>query len=179
MDSILGAYVRPLLDLHREWHSLSILYPDAFSEQISDQFDQLFGLAVFFAWVFIESLFLSTIGTTPGKWLFKIRLIPPSGETPDYSTALSRSFKVWWLGFGIGFPLVSFITLLVSYNKLTKNGITRWDRDSGFTVAHERIGPLRVIFAIVFFVSFLLLAAIGSTIDIEQIIPTDATSWHV
>ena len=158
---------------------ISILYPDAFSEQISDQFDQLFGLAVFFAWVFIESLFLSTTGTTPGKWLFKIRLIPPSGETPDYSTAFSRSFKVWWLGFGIGFPLVSFITLLVSYNKLTKNGITRWDRDSGFTVAHERIGPLRVIFAIAFFVSFLLLAAIGSTIDIEQIIPTDATSLHV
>lgn len=159
--------------------AISILYPDAFSEQNSDQFDQLFGLAVFFAWVFIESLFLSTTGTTPGKWLFKIRLIPSSGETLDYSTAFSRSFKVWWRGLGIGFPLVSFITLLVSYNKLTKNGITSWDRDSGVTVAHERIGPLRVIFAIAFFVSFLFLAAIGSATDIEQIIPVDATSLHI
>jgi uncharacterized RDD family membrane protein YckC len=156
--------------------AISILDPDAFSEQNSDQ---LFGLAVIFAWVFIESLFLSTTGTTPGKWFFKIRLIPPSGETPDYSTAFSRSFKVWWRGFGIGFPLVSLITLIVSYNKLTKNGITTWDRDSGFTVVHEQIGPLRVIFAIAFFVSFLFLVAIGSTTDIEQIIPVDTTSWHV
>lgn len=156
--------------------AISILYPDALSEQNSDQ---LFGLAVIFAWVFIESLFLSTTGTTPGKWLFKIRLIPPSGETPDYSTAFSRSFKVWWRGFGTGFPLVSLITLIVSYNKLTKNGITTWDRDNGFTVAHEQIGPLRVIFAIAFFVSLLLLVAIESATDIEQIIPVDATSRHV
>ena len=158
---------------------ISILYPDALSEQNSDQFDRLFGFTVFLVWVFIESLFLSTPGTTPGKWLFKIRLIPPSGKTPDYSTAFSRSFKVWWCGLGIGFPLISLMTLIVSYNKLTKNGITSWDRDNGFTVAHERIGPLRVIFAIAFFVSFLLLVAIGSTIDIEQIIPADATSLHV
>ncbi|MBL8499555.1 MAG: RDD family protein [Nitrosomonas sp.] len=156
--------------------AISILDPDAFSEQSSDQ---LFGFAVIFAWVFIESLFLSTTGTTPGKWLFKIRLIPSSGETADYSTAFSRSFKVWWRGFGIGFPLVSLITLIVSYNKLTKNGITTWDRDSGFTVTHEQIGPLRVIFAIAFFVSFLFLVAIGSATDIEQIIPVDTTSWHV
>ena len=139
--------------------AVGIFYPDAFNEPGSDQ---LFGLAVVFAWVFIESLFLSTAGSTPGKWLFKIHLIPSSGEKPDYSTALSRSFKVWWRGLGIGFPLVSLITLIVAHGKLTKNGITSWDRDDGFTVTHERIGPLRVIVAVAFFLSFLLLVVVGS-----------------
>lgn len=136
-----------------------IFNPDAFNEKGSDQ---LFALAVIFAWVFIESLFLSTTGTTPGKWLFRIRLIARSGQKPDYSTAISRSFKVWWRGLGIGFPLASLITLILAHGKLMKNGTTTWDRDDGFTVLHERIGPLRVIIAATFFVGFLLLVALGN-----------------
>lgn len=139
--------------------AVGIFNPDAFNEPGSDQ---LFGLIVVFAWVFLESLLLSTTGTTPGKWLFKTRLIPPSGEKPDYSTALSRSFKVWWRGFGIGFPLASLITLIVAHGKLTKNGITTWDKDDGFTVVHDRIGPLRVIVAVAFFMGFLLLMVVRS-----------------
>jgi len=142
---------------------VGILNPDAFNGQGSGQ---LFGLLGIFAWVFIESLLLSTTGTTPGKWLFKTRLIPPSGEKPDYSTALSRSFKVWWRGLGIGFPLASLITLLVAHGKLTKNGTTTWDEEDGFSVAHERIGPLRVIVAVIFFIGFLLLAVVGNEANV-------------
>jgi uncharacterized RDD family membrane protein YckC len=139
--------------------AIGFLNPDAFTEPGSDQ---LFGLAVVFAWVFIEALFLSTAGTTPGKWLFKTRIVPPHGSALDYSTALSRSFKVWWRGLGIGFPLASLITLIVAHGKLTKNGVTTWDRDDGFTITHERIGALRVIVAIVFFTGFLMLVVVGS-----------------
>ena len=139
--------------------TIGILNPDAFNEKSSDQ---LFGLVVIFAWVFIEALFLSTAGNTPGKWLFKTRIVPPSGAKLDYSAALSRSFKVWWRGLGIGFPLASLITLIVAHGNLTKNGTTSWDRDDGFAVVHERIGPLRVLVAIVFFVGFLLLVVVGN-----------------
>ena len=143
--------------------AVGIFNPDAFNEQGSEQ---LFGLVAVFAWVFIESLLLSTTGTTPGKWIFKIRLIPPSGGKPNYSTALSRSFKVWWRGLGIGFPLASLITLIIAHGKLTKNGITTWDKDEGFSVAHERIGPLRVIVAVAFFIGFLLLVVVGSAANV-------------
>ncbi|SBV37673.1 Putative membrane protein/domain protein (modular protein) [uncultured Stenotrophomonas sp.] len=139
--------------------AIGILNPNAFNEKGSDQ---LFALVVIFAWVFIEAIFLSTVGTTPGKWLFKTRIVPPHGGTLDYSTALSRSFKVWWRGLGIGFPLASLITLIVAHGKLTKNGITTWDRDDGFTITHERIGVLRVLVAIVFFTGFLLLIIVGN-----------------
>jgi len=142
--------------------AVGIFNPDAFNEPGSVQLFELVALVAIFAWVFVESLLLSTTGTTPGKWLFKTRLIPPSGEKPDYSTALSRSFKVWWRGLGIGFPIVSLITLIGAYGKLTKNGITTWDKDDGFTVVHDRIGPLRIIVAVIFFMGFLLLAAVGN-----------------
>ena len=143
--------------------ALGIFYPDAFNSDALNEntSDQLFGILIIFVWVFIESLFLSTVGTTPGKWLFKIRLISPSGDKPDFSAALSRSFKVW-RGLGIGFPLVSLFTLIVAHRNLTKNGVTTWDKDDGFSVTHDRIGPLRVIFAIIFFLGFLALIVLGS-----------------
>ena len=142
--------------------AIGILHTNAFDQPGGDQ---LFGLAVIFAWVFIEAFFLSTAGTTPGKWLFKIRIVPPHGSSLDYSTALSRSFKVWWRGLGIGFPLASLITLIVAHGKLTKNGVTTWDRDDGFTITHERIGALRVMVAVVFFTGFLLLIVVGNAAD--------------
>lgn len=139
---------------------IGIFNPDAFNEKGSDH---LFALVVVFVWVFIESFLLSTTGTTPGKWLFKTQLILPSGEKPNFSAALSRSFKVWWRGLGIGFPIATMFTSAVAHGKLTKNGTTTWDSDGGFTVLHKRIGPLRTIVAVIFFLGFLLLVVAGST----------------
>jgi hypothetical protein len=143
--------------------AIGILDFDALAEKGSDQ---LFGLVVIFAWVFVEPMFLSVAGTTPGKWLFKTRLVPPSGGKMDYSTALARSIKVWWRGLGIGFPIASLITLLVAHGNLTKNGLTTWDRDGGCAVVHERIGLLRILVAILFFIGFLLLAVVGTAANV-------------
>lgn len=98
---------------------IGLFNPDAFNEKGSDQ---IFGLGVVFAWVFIESFLLSTTGTTPGKWLFKTYLIPPSGEKPDFFVALSRSFRVWWRGLGIGLPIATLFTCSVAHgNKKWRN----------------------------------------------------------
>lgn len=138
---------------------IGIFAPQAFSEKGSDL---LFGIVLLFGWVFVEALLLSTFGTTPGKWLLKIRLTPPSGSAMSYSAALSRSIKVWWRGLGIGFPPVSLITLIVAQGRLTRNAITSWDREGAFVVSHEQIGAGRVLAAIAFFIIFLVLIAVGS-----------------
>lgn len=139
--------------------TIGFMFPMVFS---GDTNDQVFGMILIFAWIFAESVFLSTVGTTPGKWLLKTKITHQSGHI-SFDDALSRSFKVWWRGMGIGFPIAALITHLVAYNKLTKNGATTWDADSGFTVTHERIGALRVIVTILFFFVFLVfIAAAGS-----------------
>jgi len=112
------------------------------------------GFASVFAWVFIEPLCLWLIGTTPGKWLFKIRIAPPPGETIKYSTALLRSFRVWWRGLAAGLPLISLLTLAIAHRNLKQKGITSWDRDGKFTVTHDNIGPLRVILGIMLILLF-------------------------
>lgn len=153
--------------------------PQAFSETGSGETSFWIGsetsswIGFLFIWTFVEALLLSTFGTTPGKWLFKVRLMPPSGSAILYSAALSRSIKVWWRGLGIGLPIISLITLTVSHGRLIDNGMTSWDREGDFLVAHETIGVMRIMLATsVFFTLILLSVYIGNNAQPEVFIPT-------
>lgn len=114
-----------------------------------------------FIWVFVEASLLSSWGTTPGKWLLRTSIRDAVGQKPTFSNALSRSFGVWWRGMGAGFPIATLITLIVSHGKLTKDGITHWDREGGIVVSHKKIGLLRIILAILLFVGFFSLIVLG------------------
>lgn len=130
---------------------------------LEKQNEYALGMMLVFAWVFVESLLLSSFQTTPGKWLFKTKIALTSGSPISFSQALARSFKVWWRGFGTGFPIATMITMIIAHGRLTRNGITSWDRDDGFSVTHETIGVPRVLAAIAFFFIFLVVVAIGNS----------------
>lgn len=118
----------------------------------------LFGIITIlpvFLWAFVEALLLSSFGTTPGKWLLKIKITQLSGGPITYSQALRRSLKVWWRGMGTGYPIAYLITLAVAYGRLTRNGITSWDKEGGFSVTHEKVGAVRVISAVAFFLAII------------------------
>lgn len=119
--------------------------------------DTVLSLAFLFLWCFVEPIFLSTWGATPGKALLRIDLRSADGARLNYGSALARSFDVWLRGFGMGIPVASFVTFIVAHNTLTKNGVTSWDRDRGFRVTHLEIGPARVIVAIALFIGFAVL----------------------
>jgi len=128
-----------------------------------------FGMLLIFAWIFVEASLLSTWGSTPGKALFKTTVRSSTGEILSFSNALNRSFSVWWRGLGTGFPIVSLATLEAANKHLSKDGITSWDREGNFAVSHNRIGVLRVIIAIIFFVGVLLLILIGTRFGMGRI----------
>ena len=128
---------------------VKVLVPEVLSAERSDA---IFSLAIPFLWIFVESLLLSTFGTTPGKSLFKVTLVLPTGSSPSLQQALSRSFKVWVRGLGLGLPFVNVVTLVFAHHRLKKNSQTSWDLEGGFTITHSRIGLFRILIAVVFFV---------------------------
>jgi hypothetical protein len=136
--------------------------PNAFSEPGSEQF---LGIFILFIWAFIEASLLSTFGITPGNLLFRIKFVLTSGSKFSYSEALTRSLKVWWRGLGTGFPLISIVTMLVAHNRLINNQQTSWDREGGFIINHEKIGILRILVAVAFFIVFLGLISISNAIN--------------
>jgi hypothetical protein len=105
---------------------------------------------------------LSFFGTTPGKSLFRTRLVFGRSQSIPYSMALTRSFKVWWRGLGAGLPFVNFLTLINADNRLTEDSITSWDREGGFAVTHEKIGIPRLVVATICLCLFFVLGAVGT-----------------
>lgn len=76
------------------------------------------------------------LGQTPGKWCFGIRVRGPQGDRLRLSSALHRELLVWTKGLALGVPLLSLVTLVMSYARLTEDGTTAWDRRLGSQVSH-------------------------------------------
>jgi protein-export membrane protein SecD len=130
---------------------------------------QSFTIILLFLWVFVEAFLISKCWMTPGKWFFRITVIPSAGGVISYGKALSRSFKVWWRGLGIGFPIASIITMSFAYSQLTRHSVTTWDRDEGLVVTHEKLGLPRILLIIGCFVAFFLLIVFSETISEGQL----------
>lgn len=94
-------------------------------------------------WTFIEALLLSTWGTTPGKWLLRVKVRDIDGKKLSYVKALYRALSVWALGEGCGVGIVSIITYTFSNFRLVSKGITVWDEKGEFRVSHKPVGYVR------------------------------------
>ena len=123
--------------------------------------EMLYTVLVTFVWIFVESILLSSWGTTLGKALLKVSIKKINGEKITFADALNRSFMVWWKGMGIGFPFVTVVTQYISYEKLSNEGITDWDREGGFIVLHKNVSALRIIISILILVGLFLLLVLG------------------
>lgn len=117
--------------------------------------------AVYFVWIFIEALLLSTWGYTPAKYAFDIIVRTNAGEKLSFQQALYRSFIVWFWGMGAGLPLFATIANIVGAIKLSRNGITKWDLAGGFEVSHPKWGIVRKIIVVVIILAMVSLALIS------------------
>jgi len=63
------------------------------------------------------------------------------------------------IGQGVGIPLISLITHILAYNRLTDRGITQWDESGNHSVAHREISGWRACLIILFFIGFIALIA--------------------
>ncbi|UCC83916.1 MAG: RDD family protein [Gemmatimonadota bacterium] len=102
-------------------------------------------ILVLLVWMVAEPFVLTHFENTPGKALLNIRLKTAEGRSLRLDQAFQRSARVWFFGLGGGLPIVSLFTLVSAYNKLTKEGITSWDRVGNFSVTHGPIGVGRMV----------------------------------
>lgn len=114
------------------------------------------GYICFILWIFVESFFLWGLGTTPGKWLFSIKIRDEKGDKLSFHAALVRSFRVWFRGLALNIPIVYLITAGIAYDRLKKRGITSWDQDGRIKVIHEKIGAIKIILIILFVIMVII-----------------------
>ena len=118
------------------------------------------GIVFYFLWIPVEATLLTLFGTTFGKWCFGISVEQQDRGNLDFGTALNRTCLVWLKGDGLGLPLVTLITRIVAYNKLTSTGITSWDEECKTDVLHKKWGIVRAVMCTVLIVVLVVSMAI-------------------
>lgn len=162
---------------------LALVLIESFSQNLSASIysamenELIAGLMLCVVWIPIEAVFLATIATTPAKWVFGIKVRKADGTKLSFSDALSRSFLVWVQGMGFAIPIVLMVTNYLAYKRLTKSGVTLWDKSVGAIVEHKQWSFLRVV-SVVFitFCSFMLIAVLDKQNDQTKYASTVAAS---
>ena len=102
-----------------------------------------------FLWVWVEACLLSTWGTTPGKWVFRMAVRMQAGRKLPFLEAINRSLSVWWLGMGAGIPIVSLITMITAAIRLSRRGVTSWDERGHYCIEQQTFSFFSIVVAII------------------------------
>lgn len=108
---------------------------------------------IYVLWIFVEGFTISKFGYTFGKWLLNIHVRNCDGTRLNTKTSLKRVLGVWIYGEGLGIPVLSFVTYIMSYFYLKNNKITKWDKKLSVEVKHTRVGLIRCLIAIVILIA--------------------------
>jgi uncharacterized RDD family membrane protein YckC len=122
----------------------------------------LYMMSILFSWALLEGILISRFGYTFGKWLLQIEVTDVYGQRLGLQQSLRRSFDVLLRGLGLGLPLVSVFTQLMSLRLLMSTGKTLWDRDGHTVVSHSSpLDPSRWLALIVLLVALYQVSANG------------------
>ena len=86
----------------------------------------------------LEPLFLSTWGTTPGKWLLGLHVRNNTGSKLTYSEGLYRTVQALWYGAGFFLPIVELFRGYKCYYDCAEGKTLPWEWDSELTLKDEK-----------------------------------------
>ena len=138
------------------WYQLAPLSADAFFSMLDTRAGRFLDLFVtLIAAGIVNAIVLASTGSTFGKLIFGIKVARLDGSPLNLVESFQREIKVWMVGLGLGIPLISLITMLMSYKALTKDGHASWDagkhqvlyRQSSGQVALNVLGIVLIVAA--------------------------------
>lgn len=94
----------------------------------------VFAVAVCALAALLNAWWIARFGTTPGKALLGLRIRRADLSRLSFGLALNRQIRQVFLGNALGIVPMIFVTWIVGYVKLRRNGVTPWDRECGTVV---------------------------------------------
>lgn len=126
------------------WHSMKVLLLHwsgtlNFWMTIRDSY------IIFLLMIFLEPLFLSVMGSTPGKKIWGISLKREDGKRLSYKEGLRRTFLVFWKGYGLGIPIYVWIRLYRCRNASKDGKLLYWEEEEDGVLALQDKKGIRVL----------------------------------
>ena len=107
----------------------------------------------------LEGFSISRFGTTPGKWLLRVRVTTDDGDRIPLDVSFKRSFTVWWRGVGFWLIPLNIFMMAISQAMLLNTGKTPWDHSCGTRLSYGKIDWNRVF--LIFGIILLMLLALN------------------
>ena len=123
-------------------------------------------LIEFIMMLFLEPLWLHKFGTTPGKFIFGLRIESAEGEYLSYTEGLERTLGVIGNGMGFNIPIYNLIRLWKSYRMCSENEMLPWDEYKSYTIKDTK-RYRSVLYIAASLLAFLVMVTISSA----QMIP--------
>ena len=87
----------------------------------------------------IEPLLLHLFGTTPGKWIFGIRITDNEERRLQYGAGVERTWTVLWEGEALRIPVIMYYFLYKSYKTCENGEKLPWEWDSEVTYQDDKV----------------------------------------
>ena len=91
----------------------------------------------------LEAACLFLFGTTPGKWVYGIRVESVNGGKPNWEEALWRSKLAMHFGMGFHIPVWTFIRLYLGYSGAKDGKLLEWEEDT--ELHYKPFGPIQYV----------------------------------
>ena len=101
------------------------------------------------AWFFLDAAFVTTFGTTPGKWLAGLNVVDSEGQRLKPGRSLARSMLVYAFGWGFGLPLLTLLSWLCTFIRVRQVGNAVWDGQLKTRVLGQRVARVRLALLVV------------------------------
>ena len=122
-----------------------------------------YGIQMILTLAVVEPVLLTLFGTTPGKWLMRIRILHRDGRKLNLLEAVKRTWLVLILGVGLGIPILSDICAFCGWLTVDDGKQVLWDRISGSIVEVKKEKPWRlVLYGAITMVYIFMLIIVGA-----------------
>lgn len=104
-----------------------------------------YGIQMILILAIVEPILLTLFGTTPGKWLMRIRILHKDGRKLTLLESIKRTWIVLTLGIGLGFTFLSDICAYWGWKTVEDGKQVVWDRVTGSIVEVKKEQPWRLV----------------------------------
>jgi len=108
-------------------------------------------------WFVIEVILIHYFATTPGKWLFGIRILNADGTNLSLAQATRRSLRAYVVGIGLGIPYVLLFCMGLSAYTTNKIGVSVWDHLGGHRIVATSLSAWKIALYLVVLTGALVL----------------------
>lgn len=141
-------FLARLIDYHLLLIILSLFWTVQDSPEVSSIHILVGSVITFGILGFVEAFLISKWGMTPGKWIFRIRVVHADSRLLTYGEALRRTFQVLVQGMCLGIPPMNLLFQGLALKEYLEVGSTAWDRRNHSVVQHANMRSIHLAAAI-------------------------------